>query len=177
MTFALEWGSSQAVECFTPVTSTCDYFVRPFKFIAALFVGTLGLIPWTIKQLLPQSEFLITEGQAPAQNFARPFTHLSLNVCMFPGGLPQLFGGVAPWWKRVDAIAEIVLREDPDVFCGQEVHAPGAAQALIEALKDDYAYFVHDIGPKTLIATYSFSKEFSIFFQIVAGILPTYFVK
>lgn len=69
----------------------------------------------------------------------------SLNACMFWGGLPILFGGVRPASDRIDEIADIIRKQDPDVLVMQEMSfAP--ARDLYAKLKSSYAHFYTRIG-------------------------------
>ncbi len=76
------------------------------------------------------------------------FTLLSLNTCFLPGNQTYLYGGMAPWEKRVTAIAEKIRTSGADLVCLQEVFAEDASDALFAALKDSYAYFYTSIGPR-----------------------------
>lgn len=71
---------------------------------------------------------------------------LSLNVCMLPGGLPTLFGGVKSAHERLKGISDLILKEDADIVALQEAFYP-AAEDLEEMLKDRYSYFYTRIGP------------------------------
>jgi hypothetical protein len=64
---------------------------------------------------------------------------------MMDGDLPTRWGGMIPAAERIDRLAEFILREDPDVFLGQEIMS-AAGEKLYERLKDKYAYFWIGIG-------------------------------
>jgi endonuclease/exonuclease/phosphatase family metal-dependent hydrolase len=69
---------------------------------------------------------------------------------MFWGFFPRLFGGVTPARERIEAVANKILQEDPDLFVAQEVHV-GPAAALYEQLKGTYAHFYTRILPSALL--------------------------
>jgi exonuclease III len=73
------------------------------------------------------------------------YSILTLNACMMDGDLPTLYGGMTPASERVDRLARFILREDPDIFLGQEIMS-GAGQKLYEQLKNQYSHFWIGIG-------------------------------
>lgn len=92
-----------------------------------------------------QRPYLSYESQAP-QGTGVPRSFMSLNACMFQGGLPIPFGGVTPAGERMDRMAAFIKDQDVDVACLQEVAFDPATQ-LIDKLKDHYRYFYYRIGP------------------------------
>ncbi|MCH9614638.1 MAG: hypothetical protein SP1CHLAM54_13990 [Chlamydiia bacterium] len=75
---------------------------------------------------------------------------LSANVCMFPGGLPFVMGGFTPAKHRYDALSQMLLKEDPDVVCLQEL--PNlTAHPLAKRLKDNYASFYFNGSASSLV--------------------------
>ncbi|MBI2743794.1 MAG: endonuclease/exonuclease/phosphatase family protein [Chlamydiales bacterium] len=85
-----------------------------------------------------------SEGEAPKNKYRL----LTLNACMFWGGLPIPFGGVRPASERVEQVADFLKYMNSDLVVMQEVSF-GPARALIEKLKGDYAHFYTQIGPNT----------------------------
>jgi hypothetical protein len=74
-----------------------------------------------------------------------PYSILTLNACMMDRDLPTRYGGMTPADERIDRLADFILREDPDIFLGQEIMS-NAGQKLYERLKDKYAHFWIGIG-------------------------------
>lgn len=73
---------------------------------------------------------------------------LTLNLCMFKGRLPALFGGAtAPVAERAERLAQLLEKESPDIFVGQEVPLESGA-ILYDALKEQYPHFWMGIGLK-----------------------------
>ena len=87
------------------------------------------------------ARFTYWEGKG-AEKESVPKVLMTWNVCALFGGLCIRFGGVAPIDKRVDEIAQTIIRKNPDVVCLQEVSQP-AAHLLFGALKDDYRHIYH----------------------------------
>lgn len=71
---------------------------------------------------------------------------MTLNACMFWGGLPLLFGGVRPAGERIEALAQLIQEQDPDILFLQETSFPASCE-LFEKLKDQYAHCFTRIGP------------------------------
>lgn len=92
----------------------------------------------------PQAIYL--EGAAEnIVNSDSPYSVVTLNACMMDGDLPTRFGGMPPATERIDRLADFILREDPDLFLGQEIMS-GAGQKLYERLQGRYSYFWIGIG-------------------------------
>ena len=73
-------------------------------------------------------------------------TFLTLNVCMFKGRLPSLFGGTtAPVAERAERLARFLEKESPDIFVAQEVPLESGV-LVFEALKEQYPHFWMGIG-------------------------------
>lgn len=73
---------------------------------------------------------------------------LTLNLCMFKGRLPALFGGAtAPVAERAERLAKLLEDESPDIFVAQEVPLE-SGDYLFEALKNQYPHFWVGIGLK-----------------------------
>lgn len=80
----------------------------------------------------------------------KSFSVLNLNTCLMPGDLARIFGGMRPWEKRIDPLAEKLRLIDADVICLQEVFVEEAAHTLYTKLKDHYAHFYISIGERIL---------------------------
>jgi len=95
------------------------------------------------------------KGKAVEKRVEGEVKILSWNTSLLPGRLAQYIGGQSPWYQRVELIAEILQAQKADVICLQEVHAEPAALALYEALKDQYAHFYCNMGPKIMASQMS----------------------
>ncbi len=97
----------------------------------------------------PMEGFTYRKGMAEEKMATdHNFSILTLNVCAFSDLLPMLYGGPIPWQQRIDSLTKRILDADADVITLQEVFDPEANLALYERLKDKYAYFYTDIGPR-----------------------------
>lgn len=74
---------------------------------------------------------------------------MTLNACMFWGGLPIPFGGLSPAGERIDALARLIEHENPDILFLQEASFPASSE-LFDKLKDQYAHCFTRIGPNLM---------------------------
>jgi len=106
-----------------------------FASILSLMVATaLPACPYSIER----------EGDA-APKTGTSYSVLTLNACMMEGDLPTRWGGMTPAEQRIDRLAAFILREDPDLYLGQEVMSE-AGERLSRQLKERYAHFWLGIG-------------------------------
>lgn len=70
----------------------------------------------------------------------------SANICCFPGTLSYMYGGVRPWQQRIDKLVSTIRDSEAQIVCLQEVWDPEAMRALVEKLKDEYAFFIYNAG-------------------------------
>lgn len=127
-----------------------------FVFYAALATVTTlpGIIIRYAITKLQQNPFLYERGNANELELGgREFSMLSWNVCTVPAGYSICKGGVTSWYDRIDAIEERIKAEDKDVVCLYEVFDTHTSFHLKNALKDDYAHFYFNIGPKAIGAS------------------------
>jgi endonuclease/exonuclease/phosphatase family metal-dependent hydrolase len=98
------------------------------------------------QESLPYTFF---RGQAlPKENQGEGFSLLTWNLCFLPEPISLIFGGIYPWKHRIDGIIHILKSTKPDVICLQEIFQEKAAYQLIDALKEQYAFFYFNIAPK-----------------------------
>lgn len=74
----------------------------------------------------------------------------SWNTCMLPGSLAKAHAGLESWVLRFSQIVGIVEEQNADIVCLQEVYSESAALKLYEKLKDRYAHFYINMGPKVM---------------------------
>jgi endonuclease/exonuclease/phosphatase family metal-dependent hydrolase len=125
----------------------------------AIFQAPLAMVGemiYLLSQKYYQKSYSFYESKA-AKREGNPSKFLSLNACMFPGGLPTIFGGVSPAGARMDALTDFLKKQKADIVCLQEMACDPAKQ-LINKIKDDYRYFYYRIGPNP------FNMESAIFF-------------
>ncbi len=106
---------------------------------------------------MPRPQVTCVKGLAASKPFPgdRKISVLSWNICCLGGGLPMLFGGARPWPERINGIAGQILAKKADIVCLQEVFSEDVTDALYDRLKDKYAHFYLNIGPRE----YSFDLE------------------
>ena len=71
---------------------------------------------------------------------------LTANIVCFPDSLPYLYGGVRPWKMRIDKLVDVIVDNNADIVCLQEVWDPEAMQTLVDKLKNSYAFFIYNGG-------------------------------
>ncbi len=106
------------------------------------------------QELLDLLETLPMEAFARFQGDAQPLDPhelkslkvLTANIICFPGDLPYTYGGIRPWEERIDELAQNLKSANAEILCLQEVWDPLAMRALIDHLKNEYAYFLYDAG-------------------------------
>lgn len=87
-----------------------------------------------------------------------PEKFLTFNVCMMQGILCRLFGNMDPTGQRAERVADFIKTQDADIVALQELpFTGGAANTMIELLKETYPYIFYRIGPNP------FAMENSIF--------------
>lgn len=111
---------------------------------AIILTAPIAIVGETL-HYFSQRPYLSYESQA-LQKTGTPQSFMSLNACMFQGGLPIPFGGVTTSGERMELMATFMKKQDVDVACLQEVSFDPATQ-LIDQLKNHYRYFHYRIGP------------------------------
>ena len=132
----------------------CEWARRFFGVLAALVVSPVALglaclgfgLDFVGDYLTGKSYTYLAGCAQEKPEDASDYTFLTLNACMFWGGLPILFGGVRPASERIDLLANLVQEHSPDVIAMQEV-SYGSALELHARLKNQYAHFFTRIGP------------------------------
>lgn len=96
----------------------------------------------------PRLPFTALRGNAQEKTGNGPFTVLNANTNSFMLNQPMMYGGVLPWKSRIDPLAGKLISSGADVLCLQEYFDEEASVQLYERLKDEYAYFYINIGPR-----------------------------
>jgi endonuclease/exonuclease/phosphatase family metal-dependent hydrolase len=117
-----------------------------------LLLAETELLTRISAQIVAQKSFTYLLGRAKEKDLekGKPLTVFSLNTCFVAGGFSLFYGGVAPWTERVEPLIQKIREKDPDILCLQEVNDLDAAYRLYNELKDHYAHFYLNIGPKVL---------------------------
>lgn len=118
-------------------------FLLPVKAIVAVIVGTVGQFALGCSHRFQTREWTYWKGEATENTTEQKIMHL--NVCMFPGFLPQPFGGQKPASARMETLKTKVNQENPDILFLCEF-SPVFSKQLFDGLKDNYAHFFVNIG-------------------------------
>lgn len=110
---------------------------------------TLGEGFHFIGNAISKTPYTYWRGNANEKQDDSQLKCMTLNVCMFWGGLPIPLGGVRPPGERMEALVQLIKEQNPDVLFLQEASFP-ASYELFEKLKDDYAHCYTRIGPYLL---------------------------
>ncbi len=121
--------------------------------VALKVLGYIALLVPAIPVLLAQSIKLCSsrgytywkgEGE---ERLPEKTQILHFNVCMFPGSLPAQFGGIRTAGERMEELFTLIRKEDPDIVFLSEFSGT-LSPRLYEGLKEKYAHFFVNIGPK-----------------------------
>ncbi len=120
-------------------------FLLPMA-ISGLTAGSQGLFVRLMGNIFQKNAYSYAQGNAPEKKFTNSATVLTWNICGMAGGLSRPFGGMLEWSKRIDGIAQKILKEDADVVCLQEVLDAELAEQLKEKFKEKYKHIYYHIG-------------------------------
>lgn len=95
---------------------------------------------------LKRYSFATYQSEAPVKTLEDSAKIVTINTLCFPEMLSCYFGGMRPWQERIESIAEKISATEAEIVCLQEVWDYRAADALIDELEEEYAYFYYDIG-------------------------------
>lgn len=85
-------------------------------------------------------------SKAPLQKPREEIRFLTLNACMFFGGLPLINGGITPASDRIESLSALIKGLDIDFLLMQEVSfEPGLV--LAKELEKEFSHFFVRIGP------------------------------
>lgn len=117
----------------------------PALILSLPFAAVAGLIEVAETKISP-TPYIVFKGNAPSKAAStEQVTAYTQNICCFGGGLPQVWGGVAPAHKRIDALCRPIIESNPDIVLLQEVSS-GPARALMSKLGGMYSTFFTTIG-------------------------------
>ncbi|HNA61831.1 MAG TPA: hypothetical protein PKW79_02005 [Rhabdochlamydiaceae bacterium] len=148
-----------------PVCKTHEYFrtiqvvdhlaTQVFLGLGMLFWGafsclaSLGIcLRWIVCQIQTKP-YLYFKGEAPVVQKS-DFYLFSWNVACNSGGYSISDAGVMPWAYRIDGIIQTIRDKNADVLTLYEVFDPEAGFYLYSQLKDQYAHFYFNIGPRSI---------------------------
>ena len=118
--------------------------------LTALVTAPAGILLRAIAIAVQKEPYLYFPGTAPEKGLDGNFSLLSWNVCFVGGGYSITNGGVVPWSQRIDGVVEAIRMQDADVVCLYETFDTSSAFELYGQLKDRYAHFYFNIGPKAV---------------------------
>ncbi len=122
-----------------------------FKFLLVIPLLLLATLFFNIRSdsATTNQHYIYKSGLGEEKEEFDTNTFLTLNVCMFRGRMPALFGGVtAPVAERSERLAHFLKKESPDIFVAQEVPLESGA-ILFEDLKKQYPHFWIGISPNS----------------------------
>ncbi len=147
------------VDTFHPEAFSASNYGRKFFLstgaVATAVIATLttapGIILRSLASRFQDRPFLYFKGLSEEKVMEdNQFSLLSWNVCFVCGGYSISDGGVAPWPERIEAVTDRIQDDDADVVCLYEVFDTKSGLQLYEKLKDKYAHFYFNIGPKAI---------------------------
>ncbi|MCB1107542.1 MAG: endonuclease/exonuclease/phosphatase family protein [Chlamydiia bacterium] len=114
----------------------------------SMFIAIGGFFLKGLANRLHSRAFTYWEGRGEE---VRPYTRkvLHLNVCMFPGGLPYLFGGVKGAGERLENLKIFIQEVNPDIFFLSEFSQTLSGK-LYDLFAQDYKHFFVNIGSNAL---------------------------
>ena len=120
-----------------------------FNLVSCVLTLPLAFSAFCIKGLgnrLHSKEFTYWKGNGT--EILSPINHkvTHLNTCMFPGGLPYLFGGMRTAGERLEQLGEFIHIIDPDLFFLCEI-SPTLSSSLYQLFSNSYTHFLINIGP------------------------------
>lgn len=122
-----------------------------FTFGCILAIITLplsipGIILDKLASLTQRTSFTHWKGKAPEKlDYKNPKMETQ-NACSLWGGLPDLFGGERPPNLRMDQMAKIIKKANPDILLMQEMSFDPSLK-LYNELKKDFSHFFTRISP------------------------------
>jgi len=139
-----------------PLQTSSEYILRsgmyPAKVLSAVFspvtfsLYAIGEGFHALGNAVSGTPYTYLRGNGPEKLDDQNLKCMTLNACMFWGGLPIPFGGVTPAGERIEALANLIAQENPDILFLQEASfAP--SYELFDKIKDQYAHCFTRIGP------------------------------
>lgn len=124
----------------------------PFSFTLAISGYPWHTLFTCITSFLPGNHLKFIELKGPQKAIDKPLRILSLNACLREGFLAPITGGIVPPFEevcgypsRVEALADWVGKQAPDIFFGQEFNDLNAIQTFISVLKTHgFTHFLYD---------------------------------
>lgn len=128
--------------------------VSKIKAVAALILwAPLALVSFVLAGFVDliknQKPFSVFHGLKESQE-RNELSILSFNTCMLWGAMPLIFGGMTPYYQRINQLFEFLKTYEPDVICLQELSRP-AGLDLWQKIKHDYNCCLYNIAPKPFV--------------------------
>lgn len=107
------------------------------------------LLRWAVCKM-QQEPFIYWEGGLKEEKVLQDdqFTLYSQNICFINAGYVISDGGVMPWPFRINPTIENIKKQNADLVCLYEVFDIKAALELYRGLRNEYAHFYFNIGPR-----------------------------
>lgn len=147
------------VEALNPTASKIEVWAQQFfllcgSIVCFLLSPAFALAGIALRGMVSQIEsypFIHYRGEAQEKSLENgEFSLFSFNACCVGAGYAISDGGVVPWPFRIDEIAKKVRDQDADVTCLYEIFDIQTALILYEKMKDKYAHFYFNIGPRAV---------------------------
>lgn len=146
------------VDVLNPTAFKVSNWVRKFFIGLGIIVNLSLAIGSTVPGIclrgitshLEKEPFIYYRGKLPDEQFEVSFSLLSWNICCPAGGYSISDGGVMPWSFRIDKILAKITEQDIDVISLYEVFDTASGFYLYEKLREKYAHFYFNIGPRAI---------------------------
>ncbi len=121
--------------------------------ITCAVLSTMTTLPGIALRLavckLEQEPYIYWEGGLEEKVLENnTFTLFLQNICFANAGYVISDGGVMPWRFRINAIIGKIKEQNADVVCLCEVFDINAALKLYQGMRNEYAHFYFNIGPR-----------------------------
>lgn len=120
--------------------------------IQALFASVPSIAIRSAATFFQKEPYIYRQGDLDCKQLSdkNSFTLLSWNICCVSGGYSITDGGVIPWQERIDKIIDKIKEKDADVLALYETFDLDSSFYLYDHLKNSYAHFYFNIGPKSV---------------------------
>lgn len=136
-------------------SSPWTWICAQIRFVSAIVLLSVPMLVGSFSNLFVQSRAVNLQGErgfscsgSSPHPIPDRFRVLSLNICTFPGGWHEFFGGIPEsGHDRMDRFVELFKREQADIICLQEVFAPAFALEMKNRLqKEGWSVVFYNAG-------------------------------